>query len=110
VPVPLHLSRERERGYNQSALLAKELSRLTGIPLATDLLRRTIDTAPQVTMDDYEQRRSNIAGAFECIGDPSGLNVLLVDDVITTGSTMSACAAPLKSQGAARVWGLALAR
>jgi ComF family protein len=114
VPVPLHPNRERERGYNQSALLAKELSRLTGIPLATDLLRRTIDTAPQVSMDDYEQRRRNIEGAFECIGDLSGmkvlLKVLLVDDVITTGSTMSACAAPLKSKGAARVWGLALAR
>ena len=110
VPGPLHPSRERERGYNQSELLAKEFSRLTSIPLATDLLRRTIDTEPQVAMDDYEKRRSNIAGAFECIGNPSGLNVLLVDDVITAGSTMSACAAPLKAKGAAKVWGLALAR
>jgi competence protein ComFC len=84
------------------------LSRLTSIPLATDLLQRTIDTEPQVKMDDYEKRRNNIASAFECIGDPSELNVLLVDDVITTGSTMSAYAAPLKSKGAARVWGRSL--
>jgi len=61
-------------------------------------------------MDDYEQRRRNIEGAFECIGDLSGMKVLLVDDMITTGSTMSACAAHLKSKGAPRVWGLALAR
>jgi predicted amidophosphoribosyltransferase len=61
-------------------------------------------------MDDYEKRRTNITGAFECIDDPSRLNVLLIDDVVTTGSTMSACAAPLKSQGAAKVWGLCCAR
>ena len=110
VPVPLHPSRVRERGYNQSELLARELSRLTGIPSEPDLLRRTRDTAPQVTMEGYEQRRRNIAGAFECVSDPSGRSVLLVDDVATTGSTMSACAAPLKAKGATTVWGLSLAR
>lgn len=110
VPVPLHPSRERERGYNQSELLARELSHLTGIPSEPDLLRRTRDTAPQVSMEGYEQRRRNIEGAFECVGDPSGLSVLLVDDVVTTGSTMSACAAPLKANGATKVWGFSLAR
>ncbi len=110
VPVPLHPSRVRERGYNQSQLLARELSLHTSIPSDTDLLRRTRDTAPQVSMEDYEQRRRNIAGAFECVGDPSGLAVLLVDDVVTTGSTMSACAAPLKANGATKVWGFSLAR
>ena len=110
VPVPLHPGRERERGYNQSELLARELSHLTGIPSEPDLLRRTRDTAPQVSMEGYEQRRRNIEGAFECVGDPSGLSVLLVDDVVTTGSTMSACAAPLKAKGATSVWGISLAR
>ena len=56
------------------------------------------------------ERRENIEGAFECIGDVAGLEVLLVDDVVTTGSTMSACAEPLKAARASSVWGLALAR
>ena len=110
VPVPLHKRRERERGYNQSALLAKELSKRTGIQVAQDLLRRTRDTAPQVSLTSPEERRRNIEGTFECAGDVAGLRVLLVDDVVTTGSTMSACAAPLIEAGAVAVRGLALAR
>ncbi len=83
---------------------------LTDSPAEPNLLRRTRETEPQVTMEGYEQRRRNIEGAFECVGAPSGLSVLLVDDVVTTGSTMSACAAPLKAKGATTVWGLSLAR
>ena len=110
VAVPLHPRRERDRGYNQSALLAREVSRWTGISVETGLLRRTRDTAPQVSMASHEERRENIEGAFECAGGVEGLRVLLIDDVVTTGSTMSACAGPLKAAGAASVWGLALAR
>ena len=107
-PVPLHGRRERERGYNQSSLLAREVSRRAGIGSA-QALRRTRDTPSQTAMS-IEERRRNVDGAFECAGDVRGRRVLLVDDVVTTGATMSACAATLKAAGATRVWGLAFAR
>ena len=109
-PVPLHKRRERERGYNQSELLAQEVGKHTDVPVDTKKLRRVRDTAPQVSMPTPEERRRNIEGAFECTGQVSGLTVILIDDVVTTGSTMSACARPLVAAGAASVWGLALAR
>lgn len=110
VPVPLHHRRERRRGYNQSRLLAREVGRRIGVPAADDSLLRTIDTPPQVSMSGREERRRNIDGAFDCTQAVTGLRVLLIDDVVTTGSTMSACAAALKQAGASSVVGLALAR
>jgi len=110
IPVPLHRRRERERGYNQSRLLARELSVLSGIPVSEQALRRTRDTPPQVAKSGHEERRRNMEGAFECAEAVAGQSVLLVDDVVTTGSTMSACAGPLKAAGASSVWGLVLAR
>jgi ComF family protein len=110
IPVPLHSRRERSRGYNQSELLAREVSALTLIPMNSAFLRRTRDTAPQVSMIGHAERRSNTLGAFECAGDLAGEQVLLIDDLVTTGSTMSACAEPLRLAGASSVWGLALAR
>ncbi len=109
-PVPLHPKRERSRGYNQSHLLAREVSRREQIPMADDRLLRSMDTPPQVAMSGREERRQNIEGAFECTRDATGLRVLLIDDVVTTGSTMSACASALKDAGAKSVFGLALAR
>ena len=109
-PVPLHPRRERSRGYNQSHLLAREVSRRIQIPMADDRLLRSMDTPPQVAMSGREERRQNIDGAFECTGEATGLGVLLIDDVVTTGSTMSACASALKDAGAKSVYGLALAR
>ncbi len=110
VPVPLHRSSERERGYNQSELLARVVASEADMPLNRGLLRRTKKTARQISMDSYEERRRNIEGAFECVQDLEGERVLLIDDVVTTGSTMSACAEALKAAGARSVWGLALAR
>ena len=110
VPVPLHRRRLRSRGYNQAALLARELSKRSGLPVDNGLLLRGIDSPPQVAAADQEQRRSNVSGSFHCVGEVSGLAILLVDDVATTGSTLSACAAALKDAGAAQVWGLTLAR
>ena len=110
VPVPLHPRRERERGYNQSGLLAREVSKQSGIPMEPQLLRRIRNTRPQVSVEDHEERRRNMEGAFECAPEIGSLKVLLIDDVVTTGATMSACAGPLKAAGAASVWGLALAR
>jgi ComF family protein len=109
-PVPLHPRRLRSRGYNQSALLARELGKLSGLPVNERLLSRTKNTPPQVQTSNREERHHNMAGSFECIGKVRGLSVILVDDVTTTGSTLSACAAALKEAGAVSVWGLALAK
>ena len=110
VPVPLHRRRLRSRGYNQATLLARELGKRSGLPVNGSLLSRNIDTPPQVVAADRDQRRSNVSGSFHSVGGVPGLAILLVDDVATTGSTLSACAAALKDAGAAQVWGLTLAR
>ena len=110
VPVPLHSRRERQRGYNQSLLLAKEIDRRCGIEVDGSLLRRRKNTPPQVEMDSPDDRRANMSNSFECPSRLDGLRILLVDDIVTTGSTMFACADALKDAGAESVWGLALAR
>ena len=109
-PVPLHPRRERSRGFNQSEIIARHLGQLTGIPVDSTALRRTRNTPPQVSMESPGDRHSNIADAFECPSDIEGRRYMLIDDVVTTGSTMSACADALKDAGAANVWGLAFAR
>ncbi len=110
IPVPLHPARERERGYNQSELLARQLSVRVNMPLAARGLRRTRVTAVQMTLS-AAQRRENVAGAFECV-EPRvrGARVIVIDDVCTTGSTLEACAEALFKAGAASVMGLTLAR
>lgn len=109
-PVPLHSRRLRSRGYNQSALLARELGKLTGLAVDERLVFRTKYAPPQVQAASREQRRSNVENSFQCGEDLSGQAVILVDDVATTGSTLSACAAALKEAGAVSVWGLTVAR
>jgi ComF family protein len=104
VPVPLHRWRLWGRGFNQSAMVAKELSRRTGIPVSVDVLRRTRATPPLKGMN-MNQRRRVVAGAFRAASEAElrGREVVLVDDVLTTGSTANACARVLKRAGAARV-------
>ena len=110
VPVPLHPRRLRERGYNQAALLARALSRQTGIPLDERSTRRVRHTPPQVELTAAE-RRQNVRGAFAYTGPPlAGRKVCLVDDICTTGATLDACAAALRDAGAAGVWAYTLAR
>ena len=109
VPVPLHPSRVAERGYNQSALLADVLGPAVGVPVAEHVLVRQKATLPQVTLGRSE-RRQNVRGAFTCRGDVAGQRIVLVDDVCTTGATLEACAAALRSGGVAAVWGFTLAR
>ncbi len=109
-PVPLHPSRERERGYNQSELLARGISKSTGIPVANGVLARIRNTPPQVSMSTPEERRRNVVGAFTCVGDVAGKRVLLVDDVVTTGATVAECAAQLRQAGAVSVWVLSFGR
>ena len=111
VPVPLDRSRLRGRGFNQSELLAKELSGASGIAMDAALLRRSRRTETQTGLS-HAQRRQNVQGAF-VLRRPqslSGKRVALIDDVITTGATASACAAVLKRAGAERVVVIALAR
>jgi ComF family protein len=106
VPVPLHRSRERVRGFNQ----ARELARHLGLPVA-DALARTRRTASQADLP-AAKRHANVRGAFICRADANvnGRTIVLVDDVSTTGATLNACAAPLLAAGATEVRALTAAR
>ena len=111
VPVPLHRKRLRERGYNQSSLLAKELSKLTRLPVVNDSLVRQRFTPPQTRTTTVDERRSNVVNSFTCLDHRlRDKQVLLIDDVSTSGATLDACAVALKAAGATSVWGLVLAR
>ncbi|GAG41307.1 unnamed protein product, partial [marine sediment metagenome] len=111
VPVPLHQKRLRERGYNQSRLLTKELGKLINLPVVDSCLIRQRHTPPQARTPTVKERRSNVADAFTCRDHRlRDKQVLLIDDVSTSGATLDACAAALKAAGATSVWGLVLAR
>ena len=110
VPVPSHPRRLRERGFNQAALLAAELGKATGMAVRESLLARTSDAPSQLSVAGRVNRWSNVAGSFVCEDTVDGLSLLLVDDIVTSGATMSACAEALKGSGARDVWGLAVAR
>jgi ComF family protein len=110
-PVPLHPARARERGFNQSELLAREICERVGLALDASLLRRVRDTAPQVSLDRRD-RAANVRGAFAAAAPDriEGRRVLLVDDLATTGATLEECARVLRRAGAASVAALTLAR
>ena len=110
VPVPMHPRRERSRGYNQASLLAYELGRLTGIPVAESVLERVVDSPPQVQRTSRTDRMRIAEGTFSTAANVEGESVLVIDDVVTTGSTMAACATALWAASANSVWGLSLAR
>jgi len=109
--VPLHPRRLRERGYNQSNLLARELGERIDLPVIENCLIRVKQTQPQVRAADVEERRRNVAGAFVCRDERvSGRQIILIDDVCTSGATLESCAVAVKNKGATSVWGLTLAR
>jgi ComF family protein len=107
--VPLAFERAAERGFNQSQLIARAFCRVRGMPLATDLLRRIRHTLPQQSLK-FDERHRNVRGAFEVTGDVRGRSLLIVDDVMTTGSTLNEIARILRQGGAAGVHNLVVAR
>jgi len=110
VPVPLHAARQRERGYNQAELLARRVGRAAGVTMRAHALKRTRETAVQMSLNAAD-RRANVSGAFFCEDSAvRGMAVLVIDDVCTTGSTLDACARALLEAGASVVRGLTLAR
>lgn len=112
VPVPLHPQREKERGFNQAALLANALSRLVLVPVAENALARTEQTVLHRAGMDAQARRESVADAFVVLHPRliAGEHILLVDDVFTTGATVSACSRLLLGAGAEEVLVLTLAR
>ncbi len=106
VPVPLHTKRLAERGYNQAQLIAEVVSKMSGIRCEADALQRVRETQSQVTVSGAE-RLVNIQGAFVADSEiVNGHSVLIIDDVYTTGSTLSACGEALLTAGAQVVYGL----
>jgi ComF family protein len=108
VPVPLHYLRLVERGFNPAALLARALSQRVGASFSPELLRRQRATAQQSRLPARE-RRANVAGAFMASANARGQRVVLIDDVVTTGSTLQACCQALYAAGVEHVTLLALA-
>jgi competence protein ComFC len=110
VPVPLHPARQRERGFNQAELLAAELQHISGL-VVRNVLQRTRYTATQ-TQFDRSERMENLRGAFRLRrgSNVQDLRMLLVDDVLTTGSTLSECASVLREGGALSVHAVTAAR
>lgn len=116
IPVPLHARRFRWRGFNQSALLAQEVSKkmtpLMPILYADNILIRIRHTTPQTKTKNREQRLNSLKNAFRvnCPTDIAGKKILLIDDVATTGSTLAECASALKASGASSVDAMVLSR
>ncbi len=109
VPVPLHPRRLRERGFNQAQVLAEPLARRLGVPLQSAWCRRQRETEQQAGMS-AKARRRNLKSAFEVTADVRGLSLAIVDDVMTTGTTVEVLAAALKKAGARRVQVIVCAR
>lgn len=107
VPIPLHPSKKRKRGYNQSTLIARELCGKYNSALDETLVSRVVNTDSQRTLD-REERAKNIKGAFAASSAAKGKSILLIDDVFTTGATMNECAKALKRAGAAKVYAAAV--
>jgi ComF family protein len=109
IPLPLHAERLQERGFNQSAEIARGFQFWAKIPVDRGNVLRTRVTPPQATMP-HKERHKNVRGAFECQADFTGQRLLLIDDVMTTGATANECARVLKLHGAAEVTVAVIAR
>jgi ComF family protein len=109
VAMPLHPARLRERGFNQSVELARGIARNLNIPLLTDSVRRIRNTAPQANLP-WKERKHNMRNAFACDADLSGLHIAIVDDVMTSGTTLDELARILRRAGASEVSAWVVAR
>jgi ComF family protein len=109
VPLPLHPRRLAERGFNQAAEIAKVLSRLYGVTMDAHIAQRVRNTSPQTELP-WRERLINMRQAFACDADLAGLNIAVVDDVMTSGATLNEFARALKRSGAARVENWVVAR
>lgn len=109
VPIPLHSSRFRERGFNQAEVLGRLVAEKLHVPVRTDILKRIKRTTPQVEMKKRDGRLKNMEKVFS-VSSPVSPNILLFDDVFTTGATMRSAANVLKRSGAKIVWGITMAR
>ena len=103
VPVPLHWRKLRRRGFNQAEMLARELSKYTGISTDVTLVKKKKATKSQKKLN-ADQRRKNLQEAFQITGNPAGKCILLVDDVYTTGSTMDVISNALLENGATNIF------
>ncbi|MBI4132447.1 MAG: ComF family protein [Candidatus Sungbacteria bacterium] len=111
VPIPLHRSRERERGFNQARLLANDLGKRLGLPVA-DALRRMRANEPQVSTDSFKKRYANVAGVFRVADQAAvaGRTAILIDDVSTSGATLGEAARVLRKADCRTVWGAVIAK
>lgn len=110
IPIPLSPARERVRGFNQSALIAEVLGSAIGIPVQSDILKKIKKTKPQMSLS-REERLTNLAGAY-AVSDRAavrGKNIILLDDVKTTGATLKEAAKVLKQAGAKKIWAITVA-
>jgi ComF family protein len=110
VPIPLHRSRLRSRGYNQAELLAGPVGARLEVPVRTNLLRRVVDSPSQAGAKDEAERARRVRGIFTADAGVAGQHILLIDDVATTGSTINSAASTLLDAGAWGVSALVLAR
>jgi len=109
IPMPLSVARLRQRGFNQAMELARAVGKLTGIPVSSNTCRKVLDTQPQAALP-WKERARNVRGAFVCDADLRGKTVAVVDDVMTTGSTLGELAKNLRRAGAIHVSGWVVAR
>lgn len=110
VPVPITKKRMKQRGFNQAELIAKVFAKDTNLPLCCEIIEKQTETSHQADLD-YEERQKNILGTFKVVNkkEVAGKNVLVIDDVFTTGATTSACAEVLKKAKAKHVYVLSVA-
>lgn len=112
IPIPLHSERLKERGFNQAELLSEEIADLMGLKMDKNILARAKKTSAQAELKDYEKRKNNLAGAFK-VENPEKIcrkNVILVDDVFTSGATMNEAVRTLRSAGAKKIIAFVIAK
>ena len=114
VPIPLHKFRLRKRGFNQAELLAKPIADYFNLSIRTDILERITPTDPQANIKNTDKRKSNLKDIFNINAENAktieGTNIILIDDVCTTGATLIEAARVLKLNGAREIWGLTVAK